>query len=180
MNKQNIRNKIKMLRNSYSNDELKKKSLNITNAFYKTYSFLNIFLLYYPIDNEVNTLPLISRLFDDGKKIFLPAVCGKEMIFKQFEGFCKLSTGKFGILEPVGQELNILPDIICIPGVAFDRQCNRIGYGGGYYDRYLSVERTTIKTAFAYDFQIIDRIETESFDKPVDEIFTENHIIRRT
>lgn len=179
MNKQDIRNKIKVLRNSYSCDELKDKSLQITNAFYKKYSFLNIFLFYYPIENEVNTLPLIEKLFAEGKDIYLPAVCGKNMIFKQFEGFDKLNTGKFGIYEPAGKELDTLPDIMCIPGVAFDESCNRIGYGGGYYDRYLAVENTIIKSAFAYEFQIIDKIETESFDKPVDEIFTENRIIIR-
>lgn len=179
MNKQDIRNKIKVLRNSYSCDELNVKSLKITNAFYKKYSFLNIFLFYYPIENEVNTLSLIERLFIEGKKIFLPVVCGKNMIFKQFEGFDKLNAGKFGVYEPTGKKLDILPDIMCIPGVAFDENCNRVGYGGGYYDRYLAVENTVIKSAFAYEFQIIDKIETESFDKPVDEIFTENRIIIR-
>ena len=67
MNKQDIRNKIKVLRNSYPIDELKNKSLKITDAFYKKYSFLNIFLLYYPIAQEVDTLPLISKLFNTGK-----------------------------------------------------------------------------------------------------------------
>lgn len=179
MNKQDIRNKIKVLRNSYSYDELKVKSLYITNAFYKKYSFLNIFLFYYPIENEVNTLPLIERIYAEGKQIYLPVVCGKNMIFKRFEGFDKLYAGKYGIYEPAGKELNILPDIMCIPGVAFDENCNRIGYGGGYYDRYLAVENTIIKSAFAYEFQIIDKIATENFDKPVDEIFTENRIISR-
>ena len=179
MNKQDIRNKIKVLRNNYSNDELKDKSLKITNAFYKKYYFLNIFLFYYPIENEVNTLPLIERLCAEGKKIFLPVVRGKDMLFKQFEGFDKLHAGKFGIYEPAGKELDILPDVMCIPGVAFDKSCNRIGYGGGYYDRYLAVANTTIKSAFAYEFQVIDKIETENFDKAVDEIFTENRIIIR-
>ncbi len=179
MNKQDIRNKIKVLRNSYPIDELKNKSLKITDAFYKKYSFLNIFLLYYPIAQEVDTLPLISKLFNTGKQIYLPVVIGKNMVFKQFEGFDKLIPGKYGILEPCGRELHENPDIICIPGVAFDKECNRIGYGGGYYDRYLSIENTFIKSAFAYEFQVIDKIETEIFDKPVDEIFTENRIILR-
>lgn len=179
MNKQDIRNKIKVLRNNYDVNDLKTKSLKITNAFYKKYSCLNIFLLYYPIENEVNTIPLIDRLFVEGKEIYLPVVYDKYMIFKQFEGFDKLKAGKFGINEPAGKELDSLPDIMCIPGIAFDEKCNRIGYGGGYYDRYLAVENTIIKSAFAYEFQIIDKIKTENFDKAVDEIFTENCIIIR-
>lgn len=179
MNKQDIRNKIKVLRNSVDCDELNAKSISITDTFYRKYSFLNIFLLYYPILNEVNTLPLISRLANDGKQVFLPTLCCKKMVFKQFEGFDKLITGDYDILEPVGKELDMCPDIICVPGVAFDKQCNRIGYGGGYYDRYLAAKNTVIKSAFAYEFQIIDKIETESFDNPVDEIFTEKRVIVR-
>ncbi len=126
MNKKDIRNKIKKLRDSYSYNELETKSLKITNAFYKKYSYLNIFLLYYSIYNEVNTTWLIDKLFDEEKQIFLPSVYESDIIFKKYEGSHKLILGRYGIFEASGYELNVLPDIICVPGVVFDAECNRI------------------------------------------------------
>ena len=179
MNKDIIRRKIKELRNSLPEKDVVEKSQIITSMFYDKYSYLNVFLLYYPLGKEVNTINLIEMLFMQGKLVYLPVVKGNNIIFKQFLGFDKMAAGSFKILEPVGKEIDIEPDILCMPGVAFDKSCNRIGYGGGFYDRYLENNTSIIKTAFAYDFQIVDKIETESFDIPVDEIFTDKCIISR-
>lgn len=178
MNKKEIRSRIKALRESYNKDELFLKSEKICNEFFRLYSHMDIFLFYYPLNNEVNILPLIERLYKAGKEIYLPCVQGREMEFRRFSGFDKLAEGAYGIYEPVGDKLSKEGDIICIPGVAFDERCNRIGYGGGYYDRYLSKNTAIKRTAVAYDFQIIENIETESFDESVNEIITESRIIR--
>lgn len=178
MNKKDIRSKIKDLRESYNKDELLLKSEKICNEFYRLYSHLRVFLFYYPHNNEVNILPLIEKLYLMGKEIYLPSVKGREMVFKGFSGFDNLVEGAYGIYEPVGEELSVEGDIICIPGVAFDERCNRIGYGGGFYDKYLSNHKNIKRTAVAYDFQIIKNIETESFDESVNEIITDIRIIR--
>lgn len=179
MNKDILRQEILNKRNSLSEDDVLKKSLTITDKFYEKYSYLGVFLLYYPLGKEVSTINLIKKLYTLGKHIYLPVVCGDVMEFREFESFECLKKGKFGIYEPSGKLLDEKPDIMCVPGVAFDKECNRIGYGGGFYDKYLSGDSSFIKSAFAFDFQIVDNIETECFDIPVDEIFTDERVISR-
>ena len=90
-----------------------------------------------------------------------------------------------GVARPfwTGGELAYYGTITALSKARCDLAATSVGnyalFGGGYYDRYLSIENTFIKSAFAYEFQVIDKIETEIFDKPVDEIFTENRIILR-
>lgn len=179
MNKNIIRSNIKKQRNLLSDKEVLEKSIIITDNFYNKYSYLDVFLLYFPYGKEVCTINLIKKLHKLGKEIYLPVVIGNIMEFRQFISFDTLKKGNFGILEPEGNLLNKKPDIMCVPGVAFDNECNRIGYGGGFYDKYISENNNCIKSAFAYDFQIVDKIETECFDIPVDEIFTDKRIISR-
>ena len=191
MYKAEIRNKIKLLRKNYNEEELNKYSEIICSKFYENYGSLSTFLMYYPINNEVNILNLINRLYLEGKLIYLPSVKNKNIVFKKFNGIESLQLGSFNVLEPTGDEYRPLDsssneksmknkkaDIICIPGVAFDEECNRIGYGGGFYDRFLETETEIKRVALAYDFQIINnKIETENFDQAVDEIITEERII---
>lgn len=181
MDKSIIRDEIYRLRSLLSGDDILSKSHAVCEAFYNKYFHLDCFLLYYSIRNEVNTVPLIERLYKENKRVYLPVVRNKDMIFKRFCGFDNMAAGAFGIPEPLGNELNEAPQIICVPGVAFDKECNRIGYGGGFYDRYMAnYGQSAIKAGFAYEFQVIKNIDKEIFDEPVDEIFTEKqNIIRR-
>lgn len=179
MNKNVVRREILDKRNSLSESYVMAKSVIITDKFYERYSYLDVFLLYYPLGKEVNTINLINRLYSLGKHIYLPVVYRDIMEFREFESFESLQKGKFGIFEPTGKLLDKKPDIMCVPGIVFDKACNRIGYGGGFYDKYLSYSSSYIKSAFAFDFQIVDNIETECFDIPVDEIFTDERVISR-
>lgn len=103
-------------------------------------------LTYVGFRSEVDTFPLIKQAFADGKAVFAPKVLGKEMDFYRIFSVDDLTAGYRGILEPAGGQLfeNWENDqmsqfaLICLPGAAFDRACHRIGYGGGFYDRYLS------------------------------------------
>ena len=179
MNKNIIRNKIKQIRNDYKSIELNAASECICNRFYAKYSYLDTFLLYYPVNNEVNTLPLINKLYNEGKSIYLPIVSGKNINFHLFTGVESMVLGKFGIYEPMPKLLDKKADIICVPAIAYDVNCSRIGYGGGYYDRFLSCNKNIIRVGFAYKFQIVDYIDSEAFDENVDEVFTEDFVIRR-
>lgn len=179
MNKIEIRNIMKTRRLNLSEEERFNKSKIICDKFYSKYYEKSVFLMYYPVNYEVDTELLIERLYNEGKSVYLPCVIDKVMVFKLYEGRSKLVKGKFGVYEPAGKVLDTAGDVICMPGVAFDEECNRIGYGGGFYDRYLSKDNIIRRVALAYEFQIIDFIETESFDEPVNEIFTECRNILR-
>lgn len=93
--------------------------------------------LYQPIFSEVDVRPLVKDLFEEGKTVLLPRVEKDEIIFVRFEGEERLKKGAMGILEPVGPLYEGEIQIMLVPGLVYNRQKFRIGYGKGYYDRYL-------------------------------------------
>lgn len=147
-------------------------------------------LTYISFRSEVDTIPLIEQALAGGKAVFAPKVTGKEMVFYRIFSLDDLSAGYRRILEPAGgQSIEAWMDdwtsqfphiLICLPGAAFDRKRHRIGYGGGFYDRYLSkfllkMEVTT--AALAYDCQIFDKIPWEAHDICPARIITQTSII---
>ena len=92
------------------------------------------------------------------------------MVFLQISAFEDLQEGRFGVMEPMGGEEKIpeKEDLFLVPGAVFDRKKNRIGYGGGFYDRFLAEEPEHPTVALCYDFQVLPELETEEFDIPVD------------
>lgn len=157
------------LRNKFS-DKIKDKILN--NVFYKEAKSIFCFIGF---GSEVNTIGIIEDALRDGKQVYVPRVRNKEMKVIRIDSLDKLKPGVFGILEPEdGEELNFDCDLILMPGVAFTKEGKRLGYGGGYYDKYLAqYNSNTLKIAIAYSIQVIDFIPTESYDKIVDYIVTE-------
>ncbi len=134
--------------------------------------------LYISTKNEVDTLPLIRHALSHGKRVAAPRVSGSSMEFYYFYDVSDLVTGAYNILEPVGDHaLDVDDALIVMPGVAFDEQCNRIGYGGGYYDRYLSTHKTCTKIALAYELQITEQLQAEQFDVKPDMVITETRVI---
>lgn len=130
-----------------------------------------------PFGTEINTYPVIEYLFKNNKVVCSP-ICIKEtreMIFYKFEKIEELVDGYYGIKTPLEIKENIVKkediDLILVPGVAFDKNNYRIGFGGGYYDRYLKdFEGNTISLAFKE--QIIDKVPTDKYDLPVQKIIT--------
>lgn len=134
--------------------------------------------LYHAIPGEVQTAGFIEKWYKK-KKILLPVIEGNDLKLLPYTGTDDLKAGAFGILEPTSvnettDEKKI--DLIIIPGVAFDRQRNRLGRGKGYYDRLLST-LTVPKIGICFGFQLENKIPTEPFDKRMDYIITENEII---
>ncbi|WP_439740978.1 5-formyltetrahydrofolate cyclo-ligase [Bacillus pseudomycoides] len=134
------------------------------------------------MEHEVNTYVIIEQAWREGKKVVVPK-CNREtrtMIFRQITNFDQLETVYMSLREPipaltVETEANEI-DLLFVPGVAYTRRGERIGYGGGYYDRYLlQYEGKTLSLAF--DFQIVSYIPTESFDQNVQKIITEKETI---
>ncbi len=123
-----------------------------------------IVCLYFPIHQEVDVTLLIEACREAGKRTAAPRIHGQTMDFYYFDDENALRPGTYGILEPAGDAAVEEPALIILPGVAFDRECHRIGHGGGYYDRYLAVHPEHQTLAAAYEIQVFERIPAEEFD----------------
>lgn len=133
---------------------------------------------YMSFDGEVGTDGIIRRAFELGKRVWIPKISGKNMEFYELTKREHLVRNSYGILEPSGEGAafkgqNLKKSLMIMPGVAFDRHRNRIGYGGGYYDRYLE-ERKELRTiAVAFELQVVEELPTESTDIRPDVLITE-------
>jgi 5-formyltetrahydrofolate cyclo-ligase len=138
--------------------------------------------LYAPAHNETDTAEILAKALAAGKRVLYPAVCGSQMVFRQVQGMECLAEGCFGILEPcpTGNDHQAdEPDLIIVPGVAFDLSGHRIGYGKGFYDRFLQhPDRTAHLVGFCHDFQLIGgEIPAESHDVRMELVVTDQRIV---
>jgi 5-formyltetrahydrofolate cyclo-ligase len=138
--------------------------------------------LYAPAHNETDTSGILEQAFASGKKVLYPVVCGDRMMFRQVEGLGSLAEGSFGILEPCPTGIDYHadePDLIVVPGVAFDLAGHRIGYGKGFYDRFLQHPgRTAHLVGLCHDFQLIDGANpAEGHDIRMEIIVTDRRIV---
>lgn len=142
-------------------------------------------MLYLSFNKEVNTYPLVNFCFENHKTVISPYCiqANREIVpFKITNLTSDLTKSTFGVMEPKHELLekaNIEDiDLIIVPGVVFDNHCNRIGFGAGYYDRFLPKKsKNTPAIGIAYDYQVIDSIPTSEYDVPLDFIVTEKRII---
>ncbi len=126
-------------------------------------------LIYYPIQNEIDLRGLLQLAPE--KHYFMPAVQHhKNMELREYTGDKKLKRGKFGIPEPQGESYTGNIDLILVPGIAFDKQGNRLGRGGGYYDRFLRKFRRAKKIGVGYNFQLVKSVPTDWHDVRLDEV----------
>jgi len=138
----------------------------------------NVVFVYVSYNGEVDTHKLIKQALNDKKIVCVPRIISKAegMEAVPIRSFDDLITGSYGILEPPKDVLPISPqsiDIALVPGVAFDKDGGRLGYGGGFYDRYLSqMRQDACIAALAYSVQLTDAIPMEPQDKKVHMIFT--------
>ena len=151
----------------------------IKNHFYKKKI---IIAGYYPSNFEVNILSFLKNAAKQKFKIVLPVVrSSTRMTFQPWIYKDPLYVSKFGILEPKNSRKNIIPDLVMVPLVAFDKALNRIGYGKGYYDRSLKKitenKKKIIILGIANSFQQCDKIPINKHDFKLDYIFTEQGII---
>ncbi|MDU7241508.1 5-formyltetrahydrofolate cyclo-ligase [Clostridium sp.] len=183
-----LRNKILEIRDSLNNNEKELMDNKIFNELINTDLYkraINIFI-YISFSNEINTRNIIEKAFEDKKNVFIPKVYKDDKLMKavKLNSIDELKKNSMGILEPIDdsnyiEKENI--DLIVVPGVVFDKECNRVGYGGGYYDRYLKdIKSKENKIALAYDLQIVDKIESEVHDIKVDYIITNTRALRNT
>jgi len=133
------------------------------------------------IGSEVATAPLIERLHDSGVQVALPRIRGaQELEAVAYRPGDPLRETSFGAREPEGGPAldPAAIDVIVTPGVAFDRAGGRVGYGGGFYDRFLPLTGFAPRIALAFDLQVVDRLPAGTFDVRIDLIVTESQVIR--
>ena len=136
---------------------------------------------YYPVNFEIDDLALLRKLKKNKFKISLPVIKKNfQMDFYSWSFSEPLKINRYGIPEPEAKNI-VYPDVLLIPLVAFDKNLNRLGYGGGYYDRLiekLSKKKNIIKIGLAFSIQEIDKVPTNMYDQKLDYIVTNKHTIK--
>lgn len=135
-------------------------------------------MIYYPFMNEVNILKL--KNFCEEKNFFFPVVDFENRELKVRKDTGKFVKNKFGIYEPEGEdEKNLSLEFIVVPGIVFDEKAYRLGYGGGYYDKFLSLVKNSFFCGVCYDFQIIKELPVNDKDFQLDLVVSEKRYIER-
>lgn len=184
MEKKALRKIILQKRNNLSISLKKNYDREIHDKFFDLnclYNAKNIFI-YVGYGTEIDTISIIKDLLKMKKNVFIPYTDSKNKIMKltKLTDLSDLVPGYMGILE-IRENKRIYSndklDLIILPGLAFDNNLNRLGYGGGYYDKFLkSLDYNPFKIAFAYDFQVLDNIPTEEFDEKIHMLITEKSL----
>ena len=172
MNKKELRSAIREKKRAMSEELILWKSSALKDKFLATDAYRQAAAIYgyLPYNQEVRTVPILEQALRDGKKVAVPKVYGDDMKFIYLDDLSRVAKGYAGIPEPVddGPVADDEGALVLMPGLAFDPQGHRIGYGGGFYDRFLEREPHHPTVALCYDFQMFQKLETEEFDIPVD------------
>ena len=182
MIKSKIRKKILHIRKIENNKNIKFSFSKVFKEIKKIISKNKIIGGYYPVNSEIDILEVLKNLEKKiDAQISLPVIKkNNEMDFYKWSTNNLLKLNKYGIPEPEKNK-KVFPDILFIPVVAFDNRLYRIGYGGGYYDRYIqkvSNKKKLLKVGIAYSCQKIDKVPINKYDKKLDIIITEKYILR--
>ena len=167
MGKEQIRKEILAKRRGLTTEEIQRESHVICRRIQSMDAFQKTEALYAYMDckGEASVRELMEEAFRQGKRVAVPRVEGQEMKFYYIQSFEECEPGYFGIPEPVtGREASDEDALLIMPGVAFDEKRHRVGYGKGFYDRYLSRHRKHTTIAVALDFQIVEEIPADEYD----------------
>ena len=172
MDKTALRREIREKKKAMSIEEIEVRSARLGELFAQTESYKNAKTIYgyMPYNQEVRTIPILARAIRDGKKVAVPKVYGEIMKFIYLDDLSQVEKSDMGIPEPIADE-PVAEDqtaLVLMPGLAFDKEGHRIGYGGGFYDKFLMAEPSHPTVALCYEFQMYAHLDTEEFDIPVD------------
>ena len=172
MDKAGVRRSVREKKRAMTSEQIQHSSARLGELFaqHRLYKEAKTIYGYLPYNQEVQTIPMLEQALAEGKRVAVPKIYGDEMKFIYIEDLSKVEKNSYGIPEPVadgpvGDDPNAL---VLMPGLAFDAAGHRIGYGGGFYDKFLMQEPTHPTLALCYDFQMFPSLETEEFDIPVD------------
>ena len=174
MNKQELRKAIRTRKRAMTEEEIERRSRSLCQKFLESdaYRACRTLYGYLPYNQEVRTVPILAQALADGKQVAVPKVYGDDMKFISLTDLTQVSKGYAGIPEPIADE-PVADDetaLVLMPGLAFDPQGHRIGYGGGFYDKFLAAEPNHPTLALCYEFQMLPRLDTEEHDIPVDTV----------
>ena len=172
MDKKELRRSIRERKRAMTEEEIVSRSEKLAERFIASEAYKNAKTVYgyLPYNQEVRTVPMLEQALKDGKRVAVPKCYGDEMKFIFMDDLSKVEKGYANIPEPIADE-PIADDetaLVLMPGMAFDPQGHRIGYGGGFYDKFLSTEPNHPTLALCYEFQMLPSLETEAHDIPVD------------
>ena len=172
MDKHQLRQSIRQQKRAMTEEEILRRSAKLGELFAASEAYQNAKTIYgyLPYNQEVRTVPMLERALREGKRVAVPKVYGEEMQFIYLDDLNQVAKGYAGIPEPIadGPVANDETALVLMPGLAFDPQGHRIGYGGGFYDKFLAAEPNHPTLALCYDFQMLPALETEEHDIPVD------------
>ena len=174
MNKKELRDAIRAKKRAMTPEEIEERSAQLGEllAGSPAYREADTIYGYLPYNQEVRTVPMLEQALRDGKRVAVPKVYGDEMKFLYLDDLTKVSKGYAGIPEPIADE-PVADDkaaLVLMPGLAFDPEGHRIGYGGGFYDKFLAAEPNHPTLALCYEFQMLPELHTEEHDIPVDTV----------
>ena len=172
MDKKELRKQIRAQKRAMTAEMIEQASQSLARQFYATAYYENAETIYgyLPYNQEVRTVPILEQALRDGKKVAVPKVYGDTMRFIYLDDLTQVVPSEMGIPEPVA-DAPVARDekaLVLMPGLAFDKKGNRMGYGGGYYDKFLAEEPDHPTVALCYGFQMVEHIPTEDYDIPVD------------
>jgi len=179
-NKKSLRNILLEKSDSTSHDLLKIASTKIQKKLGKIFAFKNAKKIgvYYPIGSEIYTQDIIQELLSNGKEVFLPKVIGENMEFRKITDFSSLEMGSFDIMEPKEEcPIDNNLDVILVPTVGISKSGVRLGYGYGFYDRFLA-KNMTVTISPVLEKQIIKNIPKSEHDVIMDWIVTEDKMTK--
>ena len=172
MDKTALRKQIREKKRAMTTIEIEEASARLGEQFAASEAYRQAKSIYgyLPYNQEVRTVPMLERAIREGKRVAVPKCYGDEMRFIWMEDLSKVEKGYAGIPEPIadGPVADDETALVLMPGLAFDPEGRRIGYGGGFYDRFLAREPEHPTLALCYGFQMFPKLETEEFDIPVD------------
>ncbi len=172
MDKQALRKQIRDQKRAMTEEQIVSKSEALGHLFVasEAYKQAKTIYGYLPYNQEVRTTAMLQQALDDGKKVAVPKCYGDEMRFIYLDDLSKVEKGYCNIPEPIadGPIADDPTALVLMPGLAFDPQGHRMGYGGGFYDKFLAAEPNHPTLALCYDFQMLEHLETEAHDIPVD------------
>ena len=174
MDKKALRRAIREQKRAMTEAEIVSRSEKLGELFLNTevYRTAKTLYGYLPYNQEVRTVPMLQQALRDGKKVADPKIYGDTMKFLYLDDLSRVEKNEMGIPEPV-DDTPVADDptaLVLMPGVAFTKKGDRMGYGGGFYDRFLAEEPDHPTLALCYEFQIVDSLPTEEFDIPVDTV----------
>ena len=179
LEKKQMRELLRQRRRIMTKDEVKEQSALVLEQLEQLPCFQQArsVLIYYPTHNEVNLLPLIKK-YKREKTFLFPVVRGRQMQACPYEGNAKMHRGKYKIPEPTTAPYLGDIDLILAPGVAFDEKGNRLGQGGGYYDRFLAQgNKNATLVGVAYEFQIVEDIPVSRHDKKMHYVVYSGNVV---